>query len=213
MLFVAAPLRTRAQCAKRSLKLNSARLQFIPHMLHLGAVQAIARLYHLTSEDIRMDGIFYELCQCNQFASLRWLVRSFNISVQLARASNNFALRGACRMGHLAVAQLLATHFDLTAEDARADDNFALRWSCGKGHLAVAQWLVEHFDLTRTDAQTSDNFALLLTCQNGHLAVAQWLVARFGLTTRRCARREQLRAVLDLQQRTPRSRAVARDPI
>ena len=58
-----------------------------------------------------------------------------------ARADNNFALRWACRYGHLATAQWLTERFQLTAADARAEDNCALQCACGHGHLATARLL------------------------------------------------------------------------
>jgi hypothetical protein len=94
---------------------------------------------------------FAESCRYGHLAVTRWLVETFHLTTDDARAHDNFALRRSCENGHLEVARWLVETFHLTADDARADNNYALRWSCGNGHLDVARWLVDRFYATPTD--------------------------------------------------------------
>ena len=120
-------------------------------------------------------------CERGRLAAAQWLVATFGLTADDARARDNWALRWSCEKGHLAVTQWLVETFGLTAADARADCNWAMCWSCANGHLLVAQWLVSTFGLTATDARADSNRALRWSCANGHLVVVQWLMATFGL--------------------------------
>jgi hypothetical protein len=72
---------------------------------------------------------------------VRYLVDTFKLTAEDARAKDNFAFRTACASGHLPVVQYLVETFKLTAEDARAKDNYVLRMACASGHTKVVEYL------------------------------------------------------------------------
>lgn len=69
------------------------------------------------------------------------------------RACDNWALRFACRNGHLDVVKFLLNR-GLWGEDLSALNNYALRWACQMNHLEVVQALVDHLSYTRAELQT-----------------------------------------------------------
>lgn len=90
-------------------------------------------------------------------------------------AGDEFAFRGVCSKGYLAVAQwLLEVSRERGQEiNISINDEAAFRLACSNGHLAVAQWLFE----IKPDINVSakNNFAFRHACINGNLDVAQWL--------------------------------------
>jgi hypothetical protein len=125
----------------------------------------------------QLEALLRELwtaCERGDAHHLENLILS-GLTIDDARAQNNFALRWACRCGHLAVVDRLL-ELGLTLEDARAHDNYALCEACTKGHLEVVERLLS-LGLTPTDARADDNFSLRRACMRGHHAVVCALAA------------------------------------
>jgi ankyrin repeat protein len=73
---------------------------------------------------------------------LKYLVETFQLTVEDARANNSYALRWAAYNGHFKVVKYLIKRFQLGAEDVRAYNNYALRW----GSLNVNHDIVQYFE-------------------------------------------------------------------
>lgn len=102
----------------------------------------------------------------------KFLIEGFGLSRVDARANDNYALRIACRNGHVSVLEYLHKGFGLTADDARARNNFAIRHACARGHLSILKYLCEGFGLTIKDARA---------CRNVHPVVIPYLREKIGL--------------------------------
>lgn len=104
-----------------------------------------------------------------------WLVETFSLTTEDARADGNRPLGRSCEYGHLEVAQWLITRFNLTVEDARAAN--ALRYACDNGHLGVATWLIATFGSTACISAIDE---LINACDRGNFDVVKWLVKTFN---------------------------------
>jgi len=103
------------------------------------------------------------------------------IKLENMRSNDNYALKTACKQGHLEIVAFLVENFQLTIDDARSDNNYALRNACFFGHFEIVKLLVDHFGLTVDDIRCINNYAIHASCSLEHFEIVQWLVDKFDL--------------------------------
>jgi hypothetical protein len=69
-------------------------------------------------------------CENGHLDVAQWLVATFGLTADDARARNNYAFRASCIYGHVNVAQWLVATFGLIVEGACVNDNYAFYYSC-----------------------------------------------------------------------------------
>lgn len=94
----------------------------------------------------------------------RWLVDTFGLTVEDARADGDFALYWACLNGHLGTAQWLAETFKLIAEKGRG--------GVGQEPIGTPLSAVEVKRSTLTEIWQGAQ-------ERGFLSITDWLDARF----------------------------------
>lgn len=116
------------------------------------------------------------------------------LTMQDARAKNNYAFRKACQHGHLATAVSLRQAFYLTKEDASAKENYALRYAVRNGQKKIVSYLETHpFFFNTDDVRVKNNYALRHVLREAagpwatkdHLKVARMLMSHpWGLDSK-----------------------------
>eukprot|EP00039_Didymoeca_costata_P019583 m.338114 g.338114 ORF g.338114 m.338114 type:complete len:1030 (-) comp18317_c0_seq1:150-3239(-) len=146
-------------------------------------VSKFVEINALTGNDVLENeaAAFRVVCKNGNLDLAVWLADEFDLTADVARIRDNYALGEACRLGHTRMVAWLVDRFHLGLQDIRDDDNYALRMACAHGHLDILRWMLSEFSLTSADSRTDDAAPLRLACHMGHLEVAQMLVAHFGL--------------------------------
>ena len=125
---------------------------------------------------------FVHACAHRCVWCIRWLDRTYGLTLADVLSNDMDAFAAACANGHWYLARWMATKFGLTREHISHAYYEPLIQTCARGHLDIAQWLVEYFRLVARDVRMFPVFAR--ACTKGHLGVARWLADRFCLTTR-----------------------------
>lgn len=133
---------------------------------------------------IHKQGAFAAACKYNCIWFIRWLDRTYGLTLDDVRAYQMDAFRAACVHGHWSLARWMAIRFGLIREHIRETDSLPLVYACTSGQLHIARWLVEYFRLTAQDVRSSDNAPFRGACYRGHLELVQWMSDRFHLTAR-----------------------------
>jgi len=157
------------------------------------------------SSFIRRNFILWALCWRGHLEAAQWVVSRYGLTADDVIDSDDSALCGSARAGHVTIVQWLVVtfklplqsavraltvtsnlavitwmvdHFGVTVENAGAEIIGAFWMACSDGAIATTAWLTERFSLTARDVQDE---SLRRACNNGRLPMVQWLVARFGL--------------------------------
>jgi hypothetical protein len=152
---------------------------------HLDCVQWFARTFEITAEYVRADeceALRNSISDNNRTDTARWLIETYNLSVDDIRCENNEVFVEVCGHGQLEFAQWIADRYQLVTADARDQNNYALQVACAAGHLSMVQWLVDRFGLTAEDAREDDKLSdILWSWRSESPAVAsQWMIDTFG---------------------------------
>ena len=126
---------------------------------------------------------FTNACRRRCIWFIRWLDKTYGLTLEDVRDSNMAAFSAACWNGDWSLARWMAIRFELTRKHIRDAGCAPLENACVRGHLHVVRWLVESFHLTARDVRCNHNSAFTLACATGSLDVVQWLTERFHLTT------------------------------
>lgn len=78
---------------------------------------------------------------------LKWLVHTFNISIEDIRRCNVSVITMAIEMGRLECVKWLINTFELTIGDAMARNGSALRCAITKGYVETVAYLIWYFGL------------------------------------------------------------------
>lgn len=166
--------------------------RLIEHVSKAGMFRTTKWMFEQYASAFRHAGLFTGTKRCALATAcdygcqwfIRWLDRTYGISVDDVLANNGAIFEHACGSGELSVAQWMATRFDLTKRQLHDNKCHALAVACRDGHLHIVRWLVTRFGLNVRDVRADNGRAFQAACGSGRLELAQWLADRFQLTTR-----------------------------
>ena len=131
-----------------------------------------------------MRYVFASACKHRCIWFIRWLDRTYGLTVDDVCHYRMEAYTAACAGGHWPLVRWMTIRFGLTRKHIRDSGCDPLTSACSHGQLHVARWLVESFRLTVRDVRHHNNATFRSACCHGRLEVARWLADRFHLTTR-----------------------------
>ena len=88
--------------------------------------------------------------------------------------SDNYAIRYACRYGHILVVKYLMDKWSHLI-DITADNNYAIQWTCENGRFEVVVYLMKNWSHL-IDITADDNNAICCACYNNHIEVVVYLM-------------------------------------
>jgi len=128
-------------------------------------VQCIDLLFDTTTE--RQQQTFDNACKTGN-------IHLVNILLECEIVDPSYAIRIACRFGHISVVDRLL-HEDRSTVDPSADNNFAIRIASSCGHVSVVDRLLQE-GASRVDPSAEDNIAIRRASENGHIDVVDRLL-------------------------------------
>lgn len=154
---------------------------------HLQLATALARQFHVTSEDVleNFDNIFTRTCYHGHVDVIDWLMTEYDdvLTKDVIERNHNFVLRMVCAGGNVSLFKSLQHRFGFTVEDVRSLGNDAFITACKNGHLDVMEMLWGTFKLTLDDVRSKRNLALRYALLQEHDAILEWLMSdKVGLT-------------------------------